>query len=233
MRRADQEQSWLCFTHVKHRKTGLDSNTAAPVTQHALTATDSPDWNTSTSIRHKLKRRVKSVTPGSERPCAATEQRADSSSLLQPAAAAATWRCCQGGNFAAYRQTFEMLSLSQLLSDAVSKNTRMADRATMPNSWRGKPCSKKKTRLQLKRLPSPYKVPYLDLPCPAHLGSRSHLSTKICIWPDPHLQMTPGGRSVIKLKKKKMKIKINFKKAHTKRPDAFYWIIGISTIYKP
>lgn len=71
-----------------------------------------------------------------------------------------------------------MLSLSQLLSDALSKNTRIADRATMPNSWRG-------TREQrfwgnpfaAKATPSPYKLPYL--PRPAHFRTCSHLSTEI------------------------------------------------------
>lgn len=58
--------------------------------------------------------------------------------LHTAAAAAAAWRCFQGGNFAAYRQdVWNVKPPSAAPLTHFPRNARMEDRATMPRSWRG------------------------------------------------------------------------------------------------
>lgn len=100
-------------------------------------------------------------------------------SCTNPTATAA-WHCFRGGNFTAYRQTFEMLSLC---SAALWRRFQEeAERRPGHNAeFLARDSSAKKdfgeAQSTAKAFPSPYKRLYL--PCPAHLPSCSHLSGEI------------------------------------------------------
>lgn len=86
----------------------------------------------------------------------------------------AAWHCFRGGNFTAYRQTFEMLSLCsaalwrRFQEEADRRPGHNAELLARDSSTKisGKP------NLQQKRFPLPINA----YTCPAHLPSCSHLS---------------------------------------------------------